>query len=41
MRLSCHLLLAIALLPAAARAQTVVSLTFDDGIQTQMQIWPR
>ena len=37
-RLACFLLLAIAVLPAAARAQTVVSLTFDDGIKTQMQI---
>ena len=40
MRLACLVLLAFALLPSAAQAQTIVSFTFDDGIQTQMQVRP-
>jgi peptidoglycan/xylan/chitin deacetylase (PgdA/CDA1 family) len=38
LRLAFLVMLALALLPAAARAQTVVSLTWDDGIKTQMLI---
>jgi uncharacterized repeat protein (TIGR01451 family) len=37
-RLACFLLLALGLLPTGAKAQTIVSLTFDDGIQTQMLV---
>jgi uncharacterized repeat protein (TIGR01451 family) len=37
-RLALFFLLALGLLPAGARAQTIVSLTFDDGIQTQMLV---
>jgi len=38
LRLAFLMLATLALLPSAARAQTIVSLTFDDGIETQMLI---
>ena len=38
LRIAFSILLAGALLPSAASAQTIVSLTFDDGIATQMAV---